>query len=78
MEFKMIKQLSFHFSLDEEELKSLYTLIQKIRNVQGHEDVGYKVSEFEISEEELDLIDWLDKYITHSEANEELGLQDVD
>lgn len=74
MEFEMVKTLSFHFTLDEKELKALYSLIQKCRDIEGHEDVGYKVSEFEVSEEEMDLIDWLDKYITHSEANEELKL----
>jgi hypothetical protein len=47
-------------------------------NFEGHEDVGYKVTEFEISDEELHFIDWLDKYITHSEAYEELKLGDDD
>jgi hypothetical protein len=78
MDFKMKKQLSFHLTLDEDELVSLYNLIQKMGNFEGHEDVGYKVTEFEISEQELHFIDWLDKYITHSEAYEELKLGDDD
>jgi hypothetical protein len=75
MDFKMKKQLSFHLTLDENELKSLYSLLQKIQ-IEGHEDVGFKVSEFEITNDEYDLIEWLDKYITHSEAYEELKLGD--
>jgi hypothetical protein len=73
MDFKMKKQLSFHLTLDDKELVSLYKILQKI-NVEGHEDVGFKVSEFEITNDECDLIEWLDKYITHSDANEELNL----
>ncbi|MEW5569702.1 hypothetical protein [Rossellomorea marisflavi] len=75
MEFNMVKDLSFHFKLDEEELIALYSLVRKMRNITGHEVVGYKVQEFEISESELSLIDWLDKYITHSDASEELKLE---
>jgi hypothetical protein len=73
MDFKMKKQLSFHLTLDDKELVSLYKILQKI-NIEGHEDVGFKVSEFEITNDEYDLIEWLDKYITHSDANEELKL----
>jgi hypothetical protein len=73
MDFKMKKQLSFHLTLDDKELVSLYKILQKI-NIEGHEDVGFKVSEFEITNDEYDLIEWLDKYITHSDANEELNL----
>jgi hypothetical protein len=39
MDFKMKKEVSFHLTLDEIELKSLYSLIQKM-HIEGHEDVG--------------------------------------
>ncbi|MCM3387279.1 hypothetical protein M3649_03920 [Ureibacillus chungkukjangi] len=71
MDFKMVKELSFHFSMDEKELIALYTLLQKL-------NFGYnlKIKEFELSEDERDLIEWLDKMITHSDANNELKLQE--
>jgi hypothetical protein len=78
MDFKMKKQLSFQLTLNEDELVSFYSLIQKMHNFEGHEDVGWKVDEFEISDDELHLIDMLDKYITHSEAFDELKLGDED
>jgi hypothetical protein len=49
-----------------------------MHNFEGHEDVGWKVDEFEISDDELHLIDMLDKYITHSDAYDELKLGDED
>jgi hypothetical protein len=77
MDFKMKKQLSFHLALDENELKALYNLLQKMC-IEGHEDVGYKVSEFDITDDEYEIIEWLDKYITHSDAYDELKLGDED
>jgi hypothetical protein len=78
MNFRMQKELSFHFTLDEKELVTFYTLLQKMRNIEGHEDVGYKVSEFEITEEERQLVFDLDSFILNSDAYEELKLAELD
>lgn len=71
MEFRMDKVLNFHLTLDDRELIALYTLLQKLNISVGYSN---KVKEFELTEDELNLIEWLDKYITHSDAYEELNL----
>jgi hypothetical protein len=78
LEFNVEKKLSFHLTLDESEAKALYSLLQKMRAMDGHEITGYIVNEFNVTEDEIDLIDWLDKYMTHSEAYEELKLGEED
>jgi hypothetical protein len=71
MDFRMQKDLSFHFTLDEREFIAFHNILQKL-------DFGYgnKIKEFEITEDELNLIDSLEKYIWNSEAFEELRLED--
>jgi hypothetical protein len=71
MEFRMDRVLNFHLTLDDRELTALYTLLQKLNISVGYSN---KVKEFELTEDELNLIEWLDKYITHSDAHEELNL----
>lgn len=75
MKLEMKKEISFHITFDDTELIALYKIVQKLRNgLDGHDITGYKISEFEVEDEEMNLIDSLDNYIIHSDAFEELKL----
>jgi hypothetical protein len=71
MDFRMQKDLNFHFTLDEREFITFYNLLEKINFGYGN-----KIKEFEVNEDEINLIDSLDRYIWNSEAFEELKLGD--
>jgi hypothetical protein len=78
MKFEMKKEVSFIISLHDNELKALHTLLQKVNSWEGHEVTGYKVSEFNITDGEIDLAYRLSNHITESEAYKELKLNELE